>query len=136
MQWDVSPNAGFTTGKAWMRANDNYPSINAAIQVNDPDSVYHCWRQVLGIRKAYKNVFVYGKFELVDEPNEHVFAYKMVAATGDTAVVACNFSGEHVKWSLGGKVRKILISPGGQSLDMVEEGGISLGPCEAIAVLV
>ncbi len=39
MQWDASPNAGFTTGEPWIMVNPNYTQINAAQQVNDPDSV-------------------------------------------------------------------------------------------------
>lgn len=119
-----------------MRTNTNYESINAAAQVNNPSSVYHCWRQVLETRKAFNHVFVHGDFELVDEPNERVFAYKRIAATGDIAIVACNFSEEQVKWKIDEKVRRVLISPAGKSLNELEEGEISLGPCEAIAVLV
>lgn len=136
MQWDSSPQAGFTTGnKPWMRVNDNYTAINAAAQVDDPKSVYHCWRQVLEKRKALKDIFVYGDFALVDEPNEQVFAYKRTAANGDTALIACNFSDKDVKWSFDGKVKEVLVSPGGKTLENVSGGEIALGPCEAIAVL-
>ena len=40
MQWTDGANAGFTTGTPWLKANPNYPSINAAAQVQDADSVY------------------------------------------------------------------------------------------------
>lgn len=136
MQWDASPHAGFTTGnKPWMRVNDNYSSINAAAQTTDPQSVYHCWRQVLRTRKAYKEIFVYGNFELVDEPNDKVFAYKRTADGGEEALVVCNFSTETVKWKGGEKATMVLVSPTGKTLDDVKGGEISLGPCEALAVL-
>ena len=44
MQWDASPQAGFTTGTPWMAVNPNYPEINAAAAVDDPDSVFHHYR--------------------------------------------------------------------------------------------
>lgn len=136
MQWDASPQAGFTTGSnPWMRVNDNYTAVNAAAQVNDPSSVYHCWRQVLEKRKALKDIFVYGDFALVDEPNERVFAYKRTAPGGETALVACNFSDQAVAWDAGTKIKEVLVSPGGKSLEKVSGGEIALGPCEAIAVL-
>ena len=40
MQWDASENGGFTSGTPWLQVNKNYKTINAAAQVNDPDSVF------------------------------------------------------------------------------------------------
>ena len=39
MQWDASANAGFTTGTPWIGTADNYQAINAAAEMDDPDSV-------------------------------------------------------------------------------------------------
>lgn len=137
MQWDSSPQAGFTTSSTpWMRVNDNYAAINAAAQTSDPQSVYHCWRQVLEGRKAHKDVFVYGDFELVDEPNEKVFAYKRTASGGEAALVVCNFSKDDIIWKIEGKVREVLVSPAGKTLEGVKGGEISLQPYEAFALLV
>ncbi|CAH0048024.1 unnamed protein product [Clonostachys solani] len=136
MQWDSTPNAGFTSGnEPWMRVNDNYQAINAAAQVSDPNSVYHSWRQVLEKRKELKDIFVYGDFGLVDEPNERVFAYKRIAGDGAAALIACNFSADRVSWGFEGKAKEVLVSSGGKSLEDVSSGEISLGPYEAIAML-
>jgi glycosidase len=136
MQWDASTQAGFTTASnPWMRVNDNYTAINAAAQVDDPQSVYHCWRQVLEQRKALRDIFVYGDFALVDEPNERVFAYKRIAIDGKAALVACNFSSEQVEWDAGAQIKEVLVSPSGKSLYKVADGRITFGPYEAIAVL-
>lgn len=137
MQWDSGPQAGFTTGSTpWMRVNDNYKEINAASQASDPKSVYHCWRQVLEKRKQNKDIFVYGDFVLVDEPNEKVFAYKRTAANGEAAIVASNFTAETVDWKFDGKPRGVLVSPGGKTLEDLAQGTVTLGPCEAIAFLI
>jgi glycosidase len=136
MQWDDSPQAGFTTSsKPWMRVHDNYTTVNAASQVDDPTSVYHCWRQVLEKRKALKDVFVYGNFDLVDQPNEKVFAYKRVADDGQIALVVCNFTDAEVKWSAGQAVKDVIISTSGHSLEDVKGGDFTLAPCSAVAVL-
>ena len=42
MQWDDSPQAGFTEGTPWLKVNPNYPEINAAGQMKDPESIYSC----------------------------------------------------------------------------------------------
>uniref|UniRef100_A0A8H7ND26 Glycosyl hydrolase family 13 catalytic domain-containing protein n=1 Tax=Bionectria ochroleuca TaxID=29856 RepID=A0A8H7ND26_BIOOC len=136
MQWDSTSNAGFTSGnEPWMRVNDNYKAINAAAQVSDPNSVYHYWRQVLEKRKKLKDIFVYGDFGLVDEPNERVFAYKRIASDGAAALIACNFSADRVSWGFQGKAKEVLVSSGGKSLENLSSGEISLGPYEAIALL-
>lgn len=136
MQWDDSPNAGFTTGGSpWMRVNDNYKEINAASQVSDPDSIYSLWRQVLQKRKEHKDIFVYGDFKLVDEPNDKIFAYTRVAANGDTALMVCNYSTETVAWKHDFKAREVLVTPGGKTLDNVNAGQVELRPYEAVALL-
>lgn len=137
MQWDASPNAGFTTADAnpWMRVNDNYTDINAASQTSDSNSVYSCYRQVLGKRKEYKDIFVYGNFQLVDESNDKIFAYSRRADSGETALVVCNFSVDSVAWKLPGEAREVLTSPAGRTLNDLNSGEIKLAPCEAFAVL-
>ena len=136
MQWDSSPQAGFTTSDSpWMRVNDNYPQINAASQVKDPESVYHTYRMALEKRKEHKDIFVYGDFDLVDEDNDKVFAYKRVAGNGDAALVVCNFSKDEVVWSSGVKAREILVSPTGKKVGDVNGGQIHLAACEAVVLL-
>ena len=51
VQWDCSPNAGFTTGKPWFYVNENYPQINVVQQENDPDSVLNFYRKAIALRK-------------------------------------------------------------------------------------
>src|SRR5699024_12050590 len=46
MQWDDTPNAGFTTGTPWLMVNPNYKEINAARAVADPDSVFHYYQKL------------------------------------------------------------------------------------------
>lgn len=136
MQWNASPQAGFTAGSTpWMRVHDNYPSVNAAKQVADQDSAYHTWRRVLAARKAHTDIFVYGDFELVDEPNDKVFAYKRTAAGGKgVALVVCNFSKEEVKWESGLKAKEVVITTRGKTVEGAN-GVVTLAPCEALAVL-
>ena len=135
MHWDTTPNAGFTTGTPWIRVNDTYKDINAATQINDSTSVYHCWRRVLEQRKALKDIFVYGDFELVDEENDKVFAYKRTAVKGAAALVVCNFSAEALTWKFSEKVREVLIRAGGKAVDEFKKGEVQLGPCEGVVVL-
>ena len=90
MQWDASPNAGFTTGEPWIMVNPNYTQINAAQQVNDPDSVFCFYQQLLRLRKQH-DVFLYGTYELMLPDSEAIWAYRRTLG-GRQAQVYCNFT--------------------------------------------
>jgi glycosidase len=47
VQWDASPNAGFTTGEPWLAVNPNHTWLNAAAQYDDPDSVFNHYRRLI-----------------------------------------------------------------------------------------
>lgn len=97
VQWDDSENAGFSTGKPWMRVCDSYKEINAASQVNDPKSLFNFWKKALELRKEYKDLFIYGSLEILDFENQKVFSY--LKTHGDAkAYVVLNFSTEPVKF--------------------------------------
>ncbi|KAH8175328.1 alpha amylase, catalytic domain-containing protein [Sarocladium implicatum] len=76
-QWDTSAHAGFTTEGAmpWMRVHDEYAAINVETQSTDSESVLNFYKRALGLRKKYKDVFIYGRFRLLDPDDDHVFAY-------------------------------------------------------------
>ncbi|KAF7563255.1 hypothetical protein G7046_g870 [Stylonectria norvegica] len=103
-QWDDSPNAGFTNAdaKPWMRVHDDYRSINATKQAKDADSILNYYKHVLRMRRKYRDLFVYGSFQLLDPANESIFAYlKESPSTANghrgprrRAVVVLNMSGE------------------------------------------
>ena len=76
-----------------MRVNDNYKEVNAALQVNDPESLYSFYKKALHVRKEYKDALIYGKLEILDADNEQVFSfYKKYE--GETAYVVLNFTKE------------------------------------------
>jgi len=74
VQWSAAPHGGFTAGKPWLAVNPNYPQINAAAQVADPDSVFHHHRKLLTLRRQYP-VLIHGAFRDLDPAHERVFAY-------------------------------------------------------------
>lgn len=95
MQWDDSPNAGFTApdAKPWMRVHDLYPEINAAKQEREPKSVLSFWKQMLRLRKDHRDLFIHGGFEVFDEEDEKTFVYAKDFG-GQMAVTVLNFTGE------------------------------------------
>lgn len=74
MQWDDSLNAGFTTGKPWLKVNDNYKTINVENQIKDENSIYSHYKKLISLKKNSKTL-THGEFKLVFEDDKHVFAY-------------------------------------------------------------
>ena len=65
VQWDASPQAGFTTGTPWIDVTPNYTEINAASQVGVPGSVFEHYRALIALRHADDAVAL-GTFRLFD----------------------------------------------------------------------
>lgn len=98
MQWDAGKNAGFSSAQPWIRVNPNYPAINAAEQMRNPDSVFHYYQRLISLRKTHA-VFVEGKFELLLADDPDIFAY--TRTHGDTVLlVLCNFHDQTVSCPL------------------------------------
>ena len=95
MQWDASPNAGFTTGTPWLPVNENYHEINAAEQIGRAGSVFECYRKLIQLRKTY-DVFETGAFTLLEPENDDLFAYERRTET-ETLLVLCNFTGKEIE---------------------------------------
>jgi oligo-1,6-glucosidase len=74
MQWNGTTNAGFTEGEPWIDLNSNYEEVNVEAARNDPDSVYHYYREVIALRKR-EDVLVYGEYDLLRPDHEAIYAY-------------------------------------------------------------
>jgi len=109
-QWDSSNNAGFTTGKPWLKTNPNYKLINAASQENDANSCLNYFRKMIKLRKD-NAVLVYGKYTLIDKDNPDVYAYTR-ELDGKKFLVLLNFTGKNaiVKTGLDLSKAKVLIN--------------------------
>lgn len=118
MQWDDSANAGFTTGTPWIKVNDNYDKINAKSQVNDPDSIFSCYKKLVQLRKDYP-VFVDGKFTLLLEDDENIFAYSRKNEE-KPMIVVCNFFDKEIPMPLAKECEgmEVLISNYKDTSDM------------------
>ena len=118
MQWDDSANAGFTTGTPWIKVNDNYDKINAKSQVDDPDSIFSCYKKLVQLRKDYP-VFVDGKFTLLLEDDENIFAYSRKNEE-KTMIVVCNFFDKEIPMPLAKECEgmEVLISNYNDTSDM------------------
>lgn len=132
MQWDSSPNAGFTTGTPWLKVNDNYPEINVAAQENDPDSVLNYYRRLTALRKSpeYRQLFTYGKFRPAFENSHRILAYYR-EKDNQRVLVAANFGREKQHLHLPGAVKKTLLTNSGRE---ITGSAMTLAPSEVVVL--
>ena len=98
VQWDSSPNAGFTTGTPWFYVNQNYPEINVEKQNTDPNSVLNFYRKAISLRKSLPVVKegIY-KEHFHSHPKQYIYSREM---EGQKLLVVCAFSDKSQKMKL------------------------------------
>jgi oligo-1,6-glucosidase len=119
MQWDDSPNAGFTTGTPWLAVNPNYTEINAA-----PDNeVLRYYKRLIALRHT-EPVVAHGDFTMLLPDDDRVYAF--TRRLGDVELLVLgNFSGDTVPTDLSGGSLLIANYP------PADDGPIVLRPWEA-----
>ena len=132
VQWDESPQAGFTTGTPWIKVNPNYPAINAQLALADPDSIFHYYRRLIQLRKD-NPVMVYGAYDLILDDHPQIYAFTRTL-DDDRLLVLLNFSAGTPVFDLPADIavagQELLI--GNYPVDPAEEiRRLSLRPYEA-----
>ena len=90
VQWNDSPNAGFTTGTPWINVNPNYTEINAEAALADPNSVFYYYQKLISLRHTTP-IIVYGTFRPLLESSEVIYAYER-ELDGKVLTVAANWT--------------------------------------------
>ncbi len=90
VQWDNSPNAGFTTGTPWIKVNPNYTEINAEAALADPNSVFYYYQKLIRLRHTTP-IIVYGTFRPLLPDSEVLYAYER-EMDGQVLTVAANWT--------------------------------------------
>ncbi len=99
MQWDESPNGGFTTAaKAWLAVNPNYKEINAKQALADQNSIYNYFKKMIELRKRTP-ALIYGDYKDLDPQNPTVFAYTR-SLGADKYLVVLNLSKNDLAYTL------------------------------------
>jgi len=103
MQWDGSPQAGFTTAaKPWLPVPPSAAEVNVAAESKNPDSIFNAYKRLLALRKS-DAALRDGSYEALNENDPNVFAF--LRRSGDrTVLVALNMSAKprKVAFHLGG----------------------------------
>ena len=141
MQWSHEKEAGFTTGKPWLKVNPNYTEINVEDQLKDEDSVLHFYKKLIALRKseAYRETLIFGRFVPAFEADEDVFAFYRESESGDRIFIAANFGKEEKTLTLPEKRYTVLLTnddsaPEGTLSTLENDGTLCLKSCGAIVL--
>ena len=72
--WSDTENAGFTTGKPWLKVSSDYRRFNAQDEAEREDSVLNFYKKAIALRKETP-ALVYGEFIRAEGINAPVFCY-------------------------------------------------------------
>ncbi|MEG2273930.1 MAG: alpha-glucosidase [Clostridia bacterium] len=92
VQWNATENAGFSTAKPWFTVNPNYKEVNVEIEENDPNSLLNFYRQLLVLRKTFKEAAIYGQFKLHKKCDRNLVVYDKIGDDGSKITVVINMS--------------------------------------------
>lgn len=99
MQWDASPQAGFSTAEPWMAVNPDYTFRNVEAQKHDPDSLYTFTRRLIELRKQHPALRK-GLYQPLTFDPKSLMAY--LRQTNDEIIlVALNYSRRPIRLFLG-----------------------------------
>jgi alpha-glucosidase len=134
MQWDASPNAGFSPGgvQTWLPVAEDYESVNVARQRQDPVSTLSFYRALLQLRREMP-VLHRGDLAFVDKVPDDVIAY-VRCADGQRVLVVINFKGNAYSLDLSavGSEAKMLLSSQFTRQDGVDLKALPVEPHESL----
>ncbi len=99
MQWDGSPEAGFTqSDKPWLPVPDTYKTVNVAEEVRDDDSLLNWYKQLIHLRRDNAALHS-GTLTMLNATDTKVLAWMRQTPGQPAVIVACNFTAEPQKFS-------------------------------------
>ena len=132
MQWDSSPNAGFTTGTPWLPVAADYAAYNVAAESENPTSMLTLFRQLLSLRRSSPALSV-GSYTDIPSGAPDVFSF-MRQYEDQRMLVVLNFSLEPRIFTTpsGPAVAQIAVSTMPGRIGEVDLANVVLAPDEGL----
>jgi alpha-glucosidase len=132
MQWDASPNAGFTPPGVvpWLPLAADARRVNVAAQAEEPGSILTLTRDLIRLRRDHP-VLRTGDFESLGPTPDGTYAFRRTGPTG-RLTVALNLTAEPRTVPEG--PGRVLIGTDRERDGTAVGSGIELGPNEALVV--
>ncbi len=105
IQWNDSIHGGFSSGKPWIKENDNYEYINVESQLNDENSIFEYYKKLIKIRKSERTL-IEGKTTRLNY-GEGIIAYRRIYNDISIDVIA-NFTNVSKRIDIVGNGERII----------------------------
>ena len=137
MQWDSSPNAGFspaTARKTWLPLAPDWEQNNVIRQLEQPDSLLNLYRQLLALRKSSLSLQT-GDYLPLDTVPGDCFAYRRRLAGYPAMLVALNFSSDDIRLNLPDlKAGRLILSTYMDRSEQINLGELTLRGVEGVLI--
>jgi len=140
MQWDATENAGFSPPgvRPWLPLAPSYEERNVATQENDPDSLLHCYKRLLRVRKETPALHS-GDLRMMPReglPSDVLAYVRSITSKGkkQKAYVFLNLSDRTVGLTAPVEMAQLLTSTTVRSRPHRRKGKIELTPWEGIVL--
>ncbi len=132
MQWDASPNAGFSEAEPWLPVSADTTTRNVAAQAADPTSMLNLYRRLLRVRRQ-TSALVEGAYQSV-ATDADCFVYLRTAGA-ERRLIALNFADAVRRLSLlEGQAGRVVLSTYLDREDAVSLADLVLRPHEGVIV--
>lgn len=137
MQWDSSPNAGFTPAHVipWLPVAGNYGERNVVAQEQEPASMLNFYKALTTLRRQEPALHS-GDYASVESGAEEVLAYLRTASASSRFLIVLNFGQQAHTLNLSDTAPQAVITV---ATDMVRSGPVdlarlALGPNEGVVL--
>lgn len=92
MQWDGSPNAGFSAAgvTTWLPVADDYAAVNVAQQQQESASMLNFFKALTDLRQSESALNI-GDYATVESGVDDIYAYRRLVTDGDSFLIVLNF---------------------------------------------
>ena len=101
-QWTDGENAGFTSGKPWMKVNPRYTEINLEADLNSGDSIFRYYRKLTDLRKVHPAI-IDGDLQFYLDEHPQLIVYTRTCQE-QTLLVVANMSDKKAALELPGEL--------------------------------
>ncbi|MCT4786511.1 alpha,alpha-phosphotrehalase [Exiguobacterium aestuarii] len=130
MQWDATIHAGFTDGTPWINVAPNYQDVNVEAALDDPNSVFYHYKNLIALRKEL-DVLTDGDYTLLTPDSLDVWAYTRKTDREELLVVA-NFYGTETTYTIPEDFERVSVVSHNYDVPELDGTTLSLRPYEAI----
>lgn len=136
MCWDSSDGGGFTKGSPWLKLNPYYQAINVKQALDDSNSVFYYYQQLIQLRKdsVYSPIIVYGDYTLIMPEHDTIFAY-IRQYQEQKLLILTNFSESETQLSLPYRASQVVIS-NANITQLPDLSHLTMKPYEALVVVI